>query len=110
MRASTLLLGTVLVGGTLAAGAATLSKAGVAPAEEPQGISLRQESTRHHGHGFFYACAARTMERSGPRTRGGRSDLRMGPRLRETARTAGAESSGTGTGTGRGTDHPPGTR
>ena len=67
MRASTLLLGTVLVGGTLAAGAATLSKAGVPPAEEPQGISLRQESARHHGHGFFYAYAARSHRGGGLR-------------------------------------------
>jgi hypothetical protein len=66
MKLSTLLLGTVLAGGTLAAGAATLAKVGVAAAEEPQGVSLREESARH-GRGFFYAYHSRSHRGGGLR-------------------------------------------
>ncbi len=54
MRGSAKLLSGVLAGATLLAGAATIGKSGVPTAEEPQGISLRQESTRNHHRGFFY--------------------------------------------------------
>ena len=54
-KAAKLLLLTLLGGGTTAAGAATWMGVGVAPPEEPQGISLRQESARSRAHGFFYA-------------------------------------------------------
>jgi len=53
MRGSAKLLGGILVGATCIAGAATLGKAGVRTLEEPQGISLRQESTQTHHRGFF---------------------------------------------------------
>ncbi len=46
------LLATALVGGTVVGGTATWLHYGVPPAEEPQGISLRQESERTPG-GFF---------------------------------------------------------
>ena len=55
MKFSHLLLGALLTGGTLFAGAATVSKMGVAQAEEPQGISLREESRRSRGMGFFHS-------------------------------------------------------
>ena len=55
MKFSHLMLGVLLAGGTVAAGAATVAKLGVPPAEEPQGISLREESARARGAGFFYA-------------------------------------------------------
>ncbi len=54
MRGSAKLLGGLLAGATFVAGAATVGKTGVSTAEEPQGISLRQESTRNHHRGFFY--------------------------------------------------------
>ena len=55
MKFSHLMLSAVLAGGTVFAGAATISKLGVPKAEEPQGISLREESARARGAGFFYA-------------------------------------------------------
>lgn len=54
MKAGRFLLGLLLGGGTLVAGGATVAGVGVSPPEEPQGISLRQESTRSGGRGFFY--------------------------------------------------------
>lgn len=45
-----ILLGFLLGGGTLVASAATLLGAGVSPPDEPQGVSLRQETPRA---GFF---------------------------------------------------------
>jgi len=60
MKFSTLLLGTFLAGGTLFAGAATMAKKGVPPPEEPQGISLREQSQRARGHGFFYGYHSRS--------------------------------------------------
>lgn len=66
MKLSTLLLGTVLVGGTLGAAAVTVAKAGVPRAEEPQGVSLRQESSGSP-RGFFYAYHARAHRGGGMR-------------------------------------------
>ena len=53
MKTARILLAVLLFGSTLAAAAASLTGAGVSPVEEPQGISLRQESARPGG--FFYA-------------------------------------------------------
>ena len=66
MKLSTLVLGGLLVGGTLVAGAATLAKIGVPRAEEPQGLSLRQESTQSQ-RGFFYGYYARAHRGGGLR-------------------------------------------
>ena len=54
MRFAKILTGFILAGGTLMAGAATLSNIGAAKLNEPQGVSLRQESQRSQGRGFFY--------------------------------------------------------
>jgi hypothetical protein len=54
MKFAKLLTGLILGGGTLMAGAATLSNIGAAQLNEPQGISIRQESQRSQGRGFFY--------------------------------------------------------
>ena len=54
MRGSVKLLSGILAGATFIAGAATIGKTGVSTAEEPQGISLRQESARNNQRGFFY--------------------------------------------------------
>jgi hypothetical protein len=55
MRPARALLATLLAGGTALAAAATALNVGVEQAEEPQGISLRQDSPRAPGHGFFLA-------------------------------------------------------
>ncbi len=47
------LLTVLVLGGTVAAGTATLSNFGAAKPQEPQGVSIRQESARS-GRGFFY--------------------------------------------------------
>jgi len=52
MTLGKLLLGVVLAGGTVVAGTATLNNAGAAQPEEA--LSLRQESARSQGRGFFY--------------------------------------------------------
>lgn len=52
MKFKRFLLLTLLGGGTAMALAATFLNVGVASAEEPQGVALRQESAR--GQGFFY--------------------------------------------------------
>lgn len=66
MKVSTLILGAVLIGGTVGAGAVTAAKAGVPKAEEPQGISLRQESERSP-RGFFYGYHMRSHRGGGLR-------------------------------------------
>jgi hypothetical protein len=53
MKAAKLLLASVLSGGTVLAGTATLSGLGVDRADEQ--VSLRQESAQSRQHGFFYA-------------------------------------------------------
>ncbi len=47
------LLTGLALGGTLMAGAATLSNYGAEKPEEPQGVSIRQESAKS-GRGFFH--------------------------------------------------------
>ena len=49
------LLATAMIGGSAAGATATYLHYGVPRVEEPQGISLRQESERKPGIGFFPA-------------------------------------------------------
>ena len=53
MRAPVIILASLLAGGTFLAGAATFGKFGVSRLNEPQGISLREESVRSKRQGFF---------------------------------------------------------
>ena len=54
MTLKRLLAYSVLAGGTGMATAASVAGVGAQPANEPQGISLRETSTRAQGRGFFY--------------------------------------------------------
>lgn len=53
MKVVKVLAGFLLAGGTGLAAVATMTNAGVPAAEEPQGVSLRQESVRARHGGFF---------------------------------------------------------
>ena len=66
MKFPKLLTGTLL-GGTLLAGGATVGHVGVSPPEEPQGISIRQESEQSRGRGFFYGYHSRSHRGGGLR-------------------------------------------
>ena len=70
MSKGVMILAIFLVGGTLLAGAATWSNLGVDRAETPQGVSLKDESVRSGGRGFFYGYYGRSH--SGGGLRGGK--------------------------------------
>lgn len=53
MRIARFFLAALLLGGTVLAGVATFGGRFVAPAEEAMGLSLREESLRARGAGFF---------------------------------------------------------
>jgi hypothetical protein len=53
MKLAKVLTGLVFAGGTTIAAVGSLANIGVPAAEEPQGVSLRQESTRTRTPGFF---------------------------------------------------------
>lgn len=55
MKTATALVASLLAGGTLLAGAATFAHLGMPRADQPTGVSLRQESQRARGVGFFPA-------------------------------------------------------
>jgi len=61
---------TLLAGGTIFATAATFSKVGAQSIEHPQGLKLRQESTRTRGYGFFPFYARSHSHRGGGLARG----------------------------------------
>ena len=53
MKVARFVLGALLLIGTVLATAATVAGIGVEAAEEPRGISLREESARYGGLGFL---------------------------------------------------------
>lgn len=53
MKLAKVLTGFVFAGGTTLAAIGTMANVGVPRAEEPQGVSLRQESVRTRTPGFF---------------------------------------------------------
>ena len=62
-----------LVGGSALAGAATFSHLGAQSFEHPEGIQLRQESTRSRTRGFgFFPLYARTHAHRGGGLSGGK--------------------------------------